>query len=490
MDLLGTYLSTTSEKSRSTAAIAALASIDAVSRVSPKVAECIVQELKDQRQHLKMIASENYSSLPVQLAMGNWLTDKYAEGYPHHRFYAGCEQVDAIEDEACSLLKELFHADHVYVQPHSGADANLLAFWTILTQRVQSKELDRLHKKSVDEMTPEEFEQLRQLLINQKLMGLSLNSGGHLTHGYRHNISSKLFHAVFYDVDPSTGLLNYDNIAKIAAQERPAILLAGYSAYPRKIDFARMRQIAEDVGAVFMVDMAHFAGLVAGGVFTGVHNPVPYADIVTSTTHKTLRGPRGGIILCKNEFSHILDKGCPMVQGGPLPQVLAAKAVAFTEALMPSFATYAHKIVENSKTLAEEFMKNGLTVLTGGTDNHLVLLDVSSLGLTGKQAEHALRQCLITCNRNSIPFDKNGAWYTSGIRLGTPALTTLGMGKEEMKKIAQAIALCLRNALGVKNEDGTVNRAVAEVPQNVGDTVRRTVQELLQAFPLYPEIII
>ena len=490
MNLLKAYLSTTPEESRSTAAVAVLASIDTLSKNFPKVAQSIVQELKDQRQHLKMIASENYSSLPVQLAMGNWLTDKYAEGYPHHRFYAGCEQVDVIEDEACGLLKDLFHAEHAYVQPHSGADANLLAFWTILTQRVQSKELDRLHKKSVDEMTAEEFEQLRQLLINQKLMGLSLNSGGHLTHGYRHNISSKLFRAVFYEVDPATGLLNYDSIAAIAAQERPAILLAGYSAYPRKIDFAKMRQIAEDVGAVFMVDMAHFAGLVAGGVFTGVNNPVPYADVVTSTTHKTLRGPRGGIILCKNEFAHILDKGCPMVQGGPLPHVIAAKAVAFKEALDPSFATYAHRIVENSRTLADEFMKNGLTVLTGGTDNHLVLLDVSSLGLTGKQAEHALRQCLITCNRNSIPFDKNGPWYTSGVRLGTPALTTLGMGKDEMRKIAQAVALCLRNAQGVVGENGTVNRAMAQLPQNIADTVRRTVQELLQAFPLYPEIII
>ena len=445
MDLLENYLKSTPEASRSKAAIAVLAGLDHISVSSPSIAQNIIRELEDQRHHLKMIASENYSSLAVQLAMGNWLTDKYAEGFVHHRFYAGCDQVDAIEDEACYQLKELFSAEHVYVQPHSGADANLLAFWAILTTRVQSKELERLKKKSVDELTPDEFEALRNILINQKLMGMAMSSGGHLTHGYRHNISSKIFKAVFYEVDPATGLLNYDTIWKKAKEERPAILLAGYSAYPRMINFAKMRQIADDVGATFMVDMAHFAGLVAGKVFEGEYNPIPYAHVVTSTTHKTLRGPRGGIIICKQEFGEAVDKGCPLVQGGPLPHVMAAKAVAFEEARLPSFQEYAHKIVVNSRALAEELVNLGLTVLTGCTDNHMVLVDVSALGLTGKQAEHALRQCYITLNRNAIPFDKNGAWYTSGIRLGTPALTTRGAKEKDMETVANLLDKALMN---------------------------------------------
>jgi glycine hydroxymethyltransferase len=387
---------------------------------SLSVATNILRELQDQRRFLKMIASENYSSLAVQLAMGNWMTDKYAEGSVHHRFYAGCEHVDAIEDEACHHLKELFAAEHAYVQPHSGADANLLAYWAILTTKVQSKELERLSKKTIDELTNEEFESVRQVLMNQKLMGLSLNSGGHITHGYRHNISSKIFKTVFYDVDPLTGYLNYDQVWKKAKEEKPFILLAGYTAYPRRVNFATMRQIADDVGAVLLVDMAHFAGLVAGKVFEGEYNPIPYADVVTSTTHKTLRGPCGGIILCKNEYREAVDKGCPLVQGGPLPHVIAAKAIAFEEAKKPSFQVYAYRIVENARALAEALMNAGLTVLTGGTDNHMVLVDVSPLRLTGKQAEHALRQGMITANRNAIPFDKNGPWYTSGVRLGTP----------------------------------------------------------------------
>jgi glycine hydroxymethyltransferase len=490
MDFISRYLDITPKSSRSKAAIAMLASFDYLMEKSPSVATNILRELQDQRRFLKMIASENYSSLAVQLAMGNWMTDKYAEGCVHHRFYAGCEHVDAIEDEACHHLKELFGAEHVYVQPHSGADANLLAFWAILTTRVQSKELERLAKKTIDELTKEEFESLRQVLMNQKLMGLALSSGGHLTHGYRHNISAKIFQTVFYEVDPQTGLLDYDQIWKKAKEEKPLILLAGYSAYPRKINFATMRQIANDVGAVLLVDMAHFSGLVAGKVFEGEYNPVPYADMVTSTTHKTLRGPRGGIILCKNEFREAVDKGCPLVQGGPLPHVMAAKAICFEEAKQPSFQIYAHRIVENARALADELMKRGLSVLTGGTDNHMVLVDVSPLGLTGKQAEHALRLGMITANRNAIPFDKNGPWYTSGVRLGTPALTTLGMGPDEMRVIAACIVDCLRSTKSVTTANGSISRATCDVEPTVLSNVQATVRQMLSKYPLYPEIVL
>jgi glycine hydroxymethyltransferase len=489
MDLLEHYFKVTPERSRSKAAIAMLAGLDHIAQTSPSIALDIIHELRDQRRYLKMIASENYSSLAVQLAMGNWLTDKYAEGFVHHRFYAGCEQIDAIEDEACTQLKKLFDAEHAYVQPHSGADANLLAYWAILTTRIQSKELERLQKKSLDELSPEEFEELRKVLMNQKLMGMALSSGGHLTHGYRHNISSKIFKAAFYEVDRETYLLNYDAVRKRVLEEKPTILLAGYSAYSRAINFAKMREIADEVGAVLMVDMAHFSGLVAGKVFQGEFNPIPYAHVVTSTTHKTLRGPRGGIVLCKQEFAEAMDKGCPLVQGGPLPHVMAAKAIAFEEARQPSFQAYAHKIVENSRTLADELIKQGLRVLTGGTDNHMVLVDVSVLGLTGKQAEHALRQCGITLNRNAIPFDPNGAWYTSGIRVGTPALTTLGMGQTEMRRIAELIASSLRAARPAIGANGAVNRASATVDPKALKVAQDSVHELLSAFPLYPELV-
>lgn len=489
MDILSNYLASTPEGSRSKAALAELAVIDYLMSIAPQVTKNILLELQDQRRYLKMIASENYSSLAVQLAMGNWLTDKYAEGYPHHRFYAGCDHVDAIEEEACHHLKELFGAEHAYVQPHSGADANLVAFWAILTTRVQSKQLESLGKKSVDELSVEEFEALRQLLINQKLMGLSLNSGGHLTHGYRHNISSKIFRTVFYDVDPATGLIDYDVVARRAREEQPAILLAGYTAYPRRINFAKMREIADEVGATLMVDMAHFSGLVAGKVFVDEYNPVPYADVVTSTTHKTLRGPRGGFILCKEPYAESVNKGCPLVQGGPLPHVLAAKAIAFEEARRPSFVNYAHRIVENARALAEALMEQGVTVLTKGTDNHMVLIDVSPFGCTGRQAEHALRQGLITANRNAIPFDKNGPWYTSGVRLGTPALTTLGMGPGEMRIIASCIVDCLRHIEPVMSEKGVVSKALCQVDEAVVDQVQSKVRELLQRHPLYPEVV-
>lgn len=477
-----------SKKAHSKAAIAYLASLDYLSATHPLIAEKIVQELKDQRSYLKMIASENFSSLAVQLAMGNLLTDKYAEGYPFHRFYAGCENVDVIEHEAVIKAKELFGCQHAYVQPHSGADANLVAYWAILCKRVQSKEVERLQKKSIDELTPEEYEEVRKQLVNQKVLGMSLNSGGHLTHGYRHNISSKILRASFYDVDPKTEQLDYGALFEIAKNEKPAILLAGYSAHPRKINFAKMREIADAVGATLMVDMAHFAGLIAGKAFTGEYNPIPYADIVTSTTHKTLRGPRGGLVLCTDQYKEFVDKGCPLVLGGPLPHVIAAKAIAFSEALSPDFSTYAKKVIENAQALAEALQKEGLRIVSGGTENHMVLVDISRFGITGRQAELALRQAHITVNRNAIPFDPNGPWYTSGIRIGSPALTTLGMGQEEMKQIASYICQALSASKATINTDGTKSRASIQTDPQVFDLIKHEVHELLNRYPLYPEI--
>jgi glycine hydroxymethyltransferase len=486
---LDSYFSRTSPEERSSAAIAFLAAIDHISTQSPKVADAILKELSDQRTYLKMIASENYCSLAVQLAMGNLLTDKYAEGIPHHRFYAGCDNVDHLESMAIEHLKTLFNAQHAYVQPHSGADANLVAYWAILIKRVQNKEIEKLNKKNLDELTPQEYAQVRQLLVNQKILGMSLNSGGHLTHGYRHNISSKMMEAAFYDVDPTTELIDYNLVAKRAREEKPAIFLVGYSAYPRKINFAKMKEIADSVGATFMVDMAHFAGLVAGKVFTGDYDPVAFADIVTSTTHKTLRGPRGGIVLATNEYKEYIDKGCPLVLGGPLPHVIAAKCVAFEEALQPSFIEYAHRIVENSQALAEALTKLGFRLVTGGTENHMLIIDVSAFGLTGRHAETALRTAAnITCNRNAIPFDKNGPWYTSGVRLGTAALTTLGLGKTEMRVIAKIIHECLTNTSPAALPQGGQSKAQCNVPQAISQQLKAEVKELLHHFPLYPEI--
>lgn len=485
---LESYFAKNPEARRSKASIAYLASLDYISASAPQVAQKIVQELQDQRSYLKMIASENFSSLAVQLAMGNLLTDKYAEGYPFHRFYAGCDNIDAIEHEAEESLKALFGCEAAYVQPHSGADANLVAFWSILIKNVQHKELEKLAKKSVDELSPDEYEKIRQLLVNQKVLGMSLNSGGHLTHGYRHNISSKIMKASFYDVDPKTELIDYADVLKRAQTERPLILLAGYSAHPRKINFAKMKEIAQSVGATLMVDMAHFAGLVAGKAFTGEYDPIPYADIVTSTTHKTLRGPRGGVILCTNEYKEFVNKGCPLVLGGPLPHVIAAKAIAFEEARQESFSTYAKKVVENAQTLAQSLLQEGFRLVTGGTENHMVIVDISSLNITGRQAETALRQAHITCNRNAVPFDANGPWYTSGIRLGTPALTTLGMGAAEMRKIAKVIAAALKSTKAAATSTGQPSKAQIITDENVFEKLKGEVAELLQAYPLYPEI--
>lgn len=479
--LLDSYLSKT-EKRRSDVT-AYLAALDHLQTVAPTIASTILKELKDQRSFLKLIASENYSSLSVQLAMGNLLTDKYCEGYPYHRFYAGCENVDAVESEGAKLAEQLFEADYAYIQPHSGADANLVAFWAILTERVQNPFLERAQKKSLEQLSPEEFEELRKLLCNQVFMGLALSSGGHLTHGFRQNVSAKMMRASLYDVDPKTGLLNYAMIAKQAREVKPLILLAGYSAYPRHIDFAQMREIADEVGAVFMVDMAHFAGLVAGKAFKGVNNPIPYAHVATTTTHKTLRGPRGGMVLCTERFAESVNKGCPHVLGGPLPHVMAAKAIAFGEALSPNFQNYAARIIENAQALAEGLMESGLKLVTNGTDNHLVLIDLTSLGITGRMGETALREAGLTVNRNMIPFDPNGAWYTSGIRMGTPAMTTLGMGKKEMKEIALLISQILKQT---KPEGSGKARGITD-PKVVAK-VKERVRSLLDQYPLYPEI--
>lgn len=492
MSYLNKYFEFVPEQERTSAAIAYMASLDAVGEAYPAIAEAIVQELRDQRKYLKLIASENYSSLPVQLAMGNWMTDKYSEGYVAHRFYAGCDNVDTVEAAAVNWAKKIFGAEHAYVQPHSGVDANLVAFWAILCQRVQSKEVERLGKKTIDELTAEEYEKVRQLLVNQKVMGMALGSGGHLTHGYRHNISSKMMRSVSYEVDAVTGLIDYAALQAQVKQEKPLILIAGYSAYPRLIDFAKMREIADSVGAVLMVDMAHFAGLVVGKVMQGNYNPIPFAHMVTSTTHKTLRGPRGGMVLCCSEFKEMVDKGCPLVLGGPLPHVMAAKAIAFKEASTPEFSSYAHQIVVNAKALAASLMEKGVKVLTGGTDNHLLLIDAaSSFQMNGRQAELLLREAHLTVNRNSIPRDPNGAWYTSGIRMGTPAMTTLGMGVEEMKEIGSIVYDLLSEAKPVMDEKtGAASKAKLDVAKSIMERSRARVSDLLQGFPLYPELLI
>jgi len=492
MNYLEHYFQKVSVEKRSSAGIAFLASLDHIHGAYPLVADAIIQELKDQRTYLKLIASENFSSLATQLAMGNLLTDKYSEGFPRHRFYAGCDNVDSIEEAAQMQAKQVFGAEHVYVQPHSGADANLVAFWSILVYKVQNKEVEALGKKSIDELTEEEYEKIRKLMMNQKVMGLSLNSGGHLTHGFRHNVSAKMMQSVQYDVDRKTGLIDYDALAIQVKKERPTILIAGYSAYPRLINFAKMREIADSVGAVLLVDMAHFAGLVAGKVMTGDYNPVPFAHIVTSTTHKTLRGPRGGLVMCTEEFREVVDKGCPLVLGGPLPHVMAAKAIAFKEANTPEFQTYAHQIVKNAKALAERLMQKGVPITTNGTENHLLVMDVASkFGMTGRQAESALREARFTVNRNSIPFDVNGAWYTSGIRMGTPALTTLGMKEREMQEIADLIVeLLSATAPTIVEKTGEKSRAKVHIDGSVLQSVQEKNLALLKKFPLYPEIII
>ncbi len=469
-----------------------LANLTEVSKVVPAISKSIVAEIRDQRSNLKLIASENYCSLATQLAMGNLLTDKYAEGFPYHRFYAGCDNVDEIETYAAEEACKLFGSEHAYVQPHSGADANLVAYWAILNARVKTPGLEALNETDPSHLSREDWNELRQKIGNQKLLGLDYYSGGHLTHGYRQNVSAQMFDAYSYGVSKETGLLDYDEIEKMALEIKPLILLAGFSAYPRLIDFKRLRQIADKIGAVLMVDMAHFAGLVAGGVFQGDYNPVMHAQVVTSTTHKTLRGPRGGLVLCTKEFAEHVDKGCPLVIGGPLPHMMAAKAVAFTEANKPEFKTYAAKIVENARLFAKSCLEEGMVVATDGTDNHLFLIDVRPFGLTGRQAESAVRECGITLNRNSLPFDSNGAWYTSGLRVGTPAVTTLGMGEAEMKEIASIFKLVLSNTkpeIIAKGENaGKASKAKYVLDEKVKEQAKSRVKALLDKFPVYPEL--
>ena len=396
-----------------------------VKQQDPKVQEMIELELGRQRNKLEMIASENFVSQAVMEAQGSVLTNKYAEGYPHKRYYGGCEYVDMVEELAIERAKQLFGAEHVNVQPHSGSQANFGVYF------------------------------------------MNLSHGGHLTHGSPVNVSGKYFNIIPYGVDAETGRIDYDEMRKIAQEHKPKMIIGGGSAYSRQIDFKTMAEIAHEVGAIFMVDMAHFAGLVAAGLHP---NPVEYADIVTTTTHKTLRGPRGGMIMCKEEYAKAIDKSIfPGIQGGPLMHVIAAKAVAFGEALQPEFKEYAKQVIVNAQTLAEALQQEGFTIVSGGTDTHVLLVDLRTVGLTGKVAEHVLDEVGITCNKNTIPFDPESPFVTSGIRLGTPALTTRGLKAEDMKEIASIISLVLKQP-----EDAAV---LAEAKQRVAT--------LCETYPMY-----
>ena len=371
------------------------------------------------------------------------------------------------------------------MQPHSGIDANLVAYWAILAKRVEQPALEAAAAGNVNELSGSDWAALRHALNNQRMMGMALDAGGHLTHGFRHNISGKMFDQASYGVSPVSGLLDYDALAAQAREFRPLVLVAGYSAYPRNPDFAKLAEIAHEVGATFMVDMAHFAGLVAGKVLTGDLDPVAHADVVTSTTHKSLRGPRGGLVLCTPEYAPFVDRGCPMVLGGPLPHIMAAKAVALAEARRPSFATYAAQIVDNARALADGLLRRGVRLVTGGTDNHLVLADVAaSFGLTGRQAEAALLDAGVVTNRNSVPGDPNGAWYTSGVRMGTPALTTLGFSPSELDEVAAIVV----DALRATTPAGESAKAKYHVDETVVARSRHRCADLLSRHVLYPEI--
>ncbi|WP_165985770.1 glycine hydroxymethyltransferase [Streptomyces sp. YIM 98790] len=454
----------------------------------PRIADAIGAEIADQRESLKLIASENYASPATLLAMGNWLSDKYAEGTIGHRFYAGCRNVDTVESVAAEHARELFGAAHAYVQPHSGIDANLVAFWSVLAQRVEAPALERAAARHVNDLTEEDWAALRRALGDQRMLGMSLDAGGHLTHGFRPNISGKMFEQRSYGTDPETGLLDYDAVRAAAREFRPLILVAGYSAYPRRVNFRIMREIADEVGATLMVDMAHFAGLVAGKVFTGDFDPVPHAQIVTTTTHKSLRGPRGGMVLCDDTLAEYVDRGCPMVLGGPLPHVMAAKAVALAEARQPGFRDYAQRITDNAGSLADGLLRRGARLVTGGTDNHIVLLDVSGYGLTGRQAESALLDAGIVTNRNSIPRDPNGAWYTSGVRLGTPALTTRGIGADGMDEVAELIHTVLARTAPATAAGGKPSKAKYVTEEGVARDVAQRAADLMARHPLYAGI--
>ncbi|HET9779965.1 MAG TPA: glycine hydroxymethyltransferase [Propionibacteriaceae bacterium] len=469
-----------------TASQAYRAVLAVVETVEPRIAGAIRSELADQRGSLKLIASENYASPAVLLTMGSWLSDKYAEGTVGHRFYAGCQNIDTVEAVAAEHARELFAAEYAYAQPHSGIDANLVAYWAILANRIEAPELAAQAVKSVNDLSEEEWETLRGKFGNQRALGMSLDAGGHLTHGFRPNISGKMFHQRPYGTDPKTQLLDYNAVRAAAREFKPLILIAGYSAYPRRINFATMREIADEVGATFMVDMAHFAGLVAGKVFTGDEDPIPHAHLVTTTTHKSLRGPRGGLVLATREYADSVDRGCPLVLGGPLGHVMAAKAVALAEARTAEFRTYAQAVADNAKTLADGLLRRDAKLVTGGTDNHLVLIDVSTFGLTGRQAEAALLDAGIVTNRNAVPVDPNGAWYTSGVRIGTPALTTRGFGADEFDRVAELIVNVLRNTTPAIASSGQPGKAKYVLAEGVAESTKAASAELLDAHPLYP----
>ncbi|WP_370585675.1 glycine hydroxymethyltransferase [Tessaracoccus sp. MC1627] len=457
-----------------------------IEQVEPRIAQATRQELTDQRASLKLIASENYASLPVLATMGTWLSDKYAEGTVGHRFYAGCQNVDTVEAVAAEHARELFGAEYAYVQPHSGIDANLVAYWAILANKVEAPGLAEFGAKGVADLSEADWETLRRRFGDQRLLGMSLDAGGHLTHGFRPNVSGKMFHQRSYGTDPETQLLDYDALAAQAREFKPLILVAGYSAYPRRVNFATMREIADEVGAVLMVDMAHFAGLVAGKVFTGDEDPVPHAHVVTTTTHKSLRGPRGGMVLATKEFAPSVDRGCPLVLGGPLSHVMAAKAVALAEARTAEFQTYAQNVADNAKALAEGLLRRGVTLVTGGTDNHIVLMDVRSFGLTGRQAESALLESGIVTNRNAVPNDPNGAWYTTGVRLGTPALTSRGFTASDMDAVADMISGVLKSTTPTTTAAGDPSKAKYVLTDDARSTSLAEAERLLSMRPLYP----
>lgn len=404
-------------------------SIGFVAQKDPEIGKAMQEELERQRRNIELIASENIVSPAVMAAMGSVLSNKYAEGYPGRRYYGGCESVDVVENIAIERAKELFGAQAANVQAHSGAQANMAVYAALLKP-------------------------------GDTVMGMNLAHGGHLTHGSPVNLSGMLYNFEAYGVDES-GYIDYDAMEKKALEVKPKLIVAGASAYPRMIDFSRIRKIADAVGALYMVDMAHIAGLVAADLHT---SPIPYADIVTSTTHKTLRGPRGGLILSKEEYAKAIDKAIfPGSQGGPLMHTIASKAVCFGEALKPDFKLYQEKVLENSKALAKALMAKGVELVSGGTDNHLILVDLRALNITGKELEHRLDEVYITTNKNSIPNDPQSPFVTSGIRLGTPAVTSRGFGVEEMKKIADLIYLA---ATDFENSEGKIKQAVNEICKN------------------------
>ena len=405
-------------------------SLDEVKSVDPEIASCIVKEEERQNSHIELIASENWVSKAVMAAMGSPLTNKYAEGYPGKRYYGGCQCVDEVEQLAIDRAKELFGCTYANVQPHSGAQANLAVFFAMLEP-------------------------------GDKVMGMNLDHGGHLTHGSPANISGKYFNVVSYGVNDE-GVIDYDKVREIAVKEKPKMIIAGASAYARIIDFKKFREIADEVGAYLMVDMAHIAGLVAAGLHP---SPIPYADVTTTTTHKTLRGPRGGLILCNQEAAdkYNFNKAVfPGIQGGPLMHVIAAKAVCFKEALQPEFKDYAKMIVENAQALCKGLQKRGIDIVSGGTDNHLMLVDLRSLGVTGKQMENLLDEVNITCNKNTIPNDPKSPFVTSGVRLGTPAVTSRGLNTDDMDQIAEAIAMMIKEGEPAADKAKAIVKSLTE----------------------------